>query len=56
MKFAKFSHLLEVQEIHYQKNEEIREAEKVAAEKQRQAIDKAVVQGQLQRLKQTAWQ
>ena len=44
------------EEIHYQKNEEVREAEKVAAEEQRQAIDKAVAQGQLQRLQQTAWQ
>ncbi len=44
------------EEIHYQKNEEVREAEKVAAEKQRQAIDKEIAQGQLQRLQQTAWQ
>ena len=42
--------------IHYQKHEEVREAEQVAAEEQRQAIDKAVAQGQLQRLQQTAWQ
>ena len=42
--------------IHYQKHEEVREAEKVGEEKQRQAIDKAVAQGQLQRLQQTAWQ
>ena len=44
------------EEIHYQKNEEVREAEKVAAEKQKQAIDKALAQGQLQRLQQAAWQ
>ena len=37
------------EEIHNQKNEEVREAEKVAAEKRRQAIDKAVAQVQLQR-------
>ena len=43
-------------EINYQKHSEIKEAEKVAAEEQRQAIDKAVAQGQLQRLQQTAWQ
>ena len=42
--------------VHYHKHEEVREAEKVAAEEQRQAIDKAVAQGQLQRLQQTAWQ
>ena len=42
--------------INYQKHEEVREAEQVAAEEQRQAIDKAVAQGQLQRLQQTAWQ
>ena len=35
--------------------EEVREAEIVAAERQRQAIDKAVAQGQLQRLQQAAW-
>ena len=44
------------EEIHYQKHEEVRKAEKVAAEEQRQAINKAVAQGQLQRLQQTAWQ
>ena len=44
------------EEIHYQKHEEVREAEKVAAEEQRQSIDKAVAQGQLQRLQQIAWQ
>ncbi len=44
------------EEIHYQKNEEVREAEKVAAERQRQAIEQAVAQGKLQRLQQTAWQ
>ena len=32
------------EEIHYQKQEEVREAEKVRAEKQRLAIDKAVAQ------------
>ena len=37
-------------EIHYQKHKEVREAEKLAAERQRQAIEKAVAQGQLQRL------
>ena len=42
--------------IHYQKHEEVREVEKVAAEEQRQAIEQAVAQGQLQRLQQTAWQ
>ena len=44
------------EEIRYQKHEEVRKAEKVAAEEQRQAINKAVAQGQLQRLQQTAWQ
>ena len=44
------------EEIHYQKHSEIKEAEKVAAEEQRQAIDKAVAQGQLKRLQQAAWQ
>ena len=44
------------EEIRYQKHEEVREAEKVGAEKQRIAIEKAVAQGQLQRLQQTAWQ
>ena len=44
------------EEIHYHKHEEVREAEKVGAEKQRLALDKAVAQGQLQRLQQTAWQ
>ena len=44
------------EEIHYQKHAEVREDEKVAAKKQRQAIDKAVAQGQLQRLQQAAWQ
>ena len=44
------------EEVHYQKHSEIKEAEKVAAEEQRQAIDKAVAQGQLQRLQQAAWQ
>ena len=44
------------EEIHYHKHEEVREAEKAAAEEQRQAIHKAVAQGQLQRLQQTAWQ
>ena len=48
--------LVEDLQIHYQKNEEVRGAEKVADEKQRQAIDKAVAQGQLRRLQQTAWQ
>ena len=43
-------------EIHYQKHEEVREDQKLAAEEQRQAINKAVAQGQLQRLQQTAWQ
>ena len=44
------------EEIHYQKHEEVREEQKKGAKKQRQAIDKAVAQGQLQRLQQTAWQ
>ena len=44
------------EEIHYQKHEEVREEQKKGAEKQRQAIDKAVAQGQLQRLQQAAWQ
>ena len=44
------------EEIHYQKQDEVREAEKAGAEKQRQHIDKAIAQGQLQRLQQTAWQ
>ena len=44
------------EEIHYHKHEKVREAEKVGAEKQRQAIDKAVARGQLRRLQQTAWQ
>ena len=34
----------------------MREADKGGAEKQRLAIDKAVAQGQLQRLQQAAWQ
>ena len=44
------------EEINYQKHEDVIGDEKVAAERQRQAIDKAVAQGQLQRLQQTAWQ
>ena len=44
------------EEIHYQKHEEVREAEKVGEEKQRLAIEKAVAQGQLHRLQETAWQ
>ena len=44
------------EEVHYQKHSEVREVEKVGAEKQRQAIEQAVAQGQLQRLQQTAWQ
>ncbi len=44
------------EEIHYQKHEEVREPEKVAAEKQRQAIEKTIAQGQLRRLQHTAWQ
>ena len=44
------------EEIHYQKHEEVRETEKVAAEEQRQAIEQAVAQGKLHRLQQTAWQ
>ncbi len=44
------------EEIHYQKHEEVREADKLAAERQRQAIKKAVAQGQLHRLQETAWQ
>ena len=44
------------EEIHYQKQEEVREAEKVTAEEQRQAIEQAVGQGQLQCLQKTAWQ
>ena len=44
------------EEIHYQKHEEVRGEEKVDAERQRQAIDKAVAQGQLKRLQQAAWQ
>ena len=44
------------EEIHYQKHEEVREEQKKGAKKQRQAIDKAVAQGQLQRLQQAAWQ
>ncbi len=38
------------------RKEEVRGDEKIAAEKQRKAIDKAVTQGQLQRLQQAAWQ
>ena len=44
------------EEIHYEKREEVKEAEKVAAEEQRQAIEQTVAQDQLQRLQQTAWQ
>ena len=44
------------EEINYHKHEEVREAKKVATEEQRQAIEQAVAQGQLQRLQQTAWQ
>ena len=44
------------EEIHYKKHEEVREAEKVGEEKQRLAIEKAVVQGQLHSLQETAWQ
>ena len=43
------------EEIHYQKHEEVREEQKKGAKKQRQAIDKALAQGQLQRLQQAAW-
>ena len=44
------------EEINYQKHSEIKEAEKAASEEQWQAINKAVAQGQLQRLKHAAWQ
>ncbi len=44
------------EEIHYQKHEEVRGDEKIATERQRQAIEKAVAQGRLQRLQQAAWQ
>ena len=44
------------EEIHYQKHEEVRGDEKIATERQRQAIEKAFAQGQLQRLQQAAWQ